>query len=128
MKEHVIIIDDDPIVILIMEKLLKNTGFHPKPISFESGVSALKHLKSIYNNDQHFVIFLDINMPEMNGWQFLEKLASFANLSNTDVAIITSSTDGFDKQQADTFPLVKEYFTKPILKGDITQLQSRFNQ
>ena len=58
------------------------------------------------------IIFLDINMPMMNGWQFLEKIAS-QNMSPT-IYILTSSVDRNYIEKARTYKNVKAFLTKPL--------------
>ena len=64
------------------------------------------------DNLKYPVIFLDINMPVMNGWQFLEQM-QILNLNPT-VYILTSSIDQSDISKARTFKNVKAFLTKPL--------------
>ncbi len=123
MATHTIIIDDDPIVVIMLKKLIEITNFHAAPISFENGLQGLNHLKNNYNQDDTFSIFLDINMPIMNGWEFLLNLASFASHHNTFVFIVTSSTDRIDQIKASKHPLVSKFLTKPVFKDTLIALK-----
>lgn len=73
---NVCLIDDDKIYQFTARKILESTGLAKKILSFYNGSEAIGFLKQSFTTDQNElpdVIFLDINMPVMNGWQFLEE-------------------------------------------------------
>ena len=114
MAKHTFLIDDDPYLILIMQKFLAIVDFDHHPFSFESAISALEQLKEQYNTTDTFTIFLDLNMPAMNGWAFLDELALFASPANTYVFVITSSISPAEKARAVQNPFVIDFDSKPI--------------
>lgn len=116
MKKQVFIIDDDPISIVILKKNLELVEVNQKITTFSNGKDALYHLEKEYQADENYIIFLDINMPEMNGWEFLDKIKSFVKQQNTTIYLLTSSINKLDKEKATQFPIIKEYLSKPICK------------
>jgi CheY-like chemotaxis protein len=108
---HLILIDDDPINNLICKrKLLKAlpTLQISEYTSAKEGLAYFRHLTPPMPD----VLLLDINMPGMNAWEFLD---SFKNLNiNLTVVIITSSIDQEDVDIAAQYPIIKQYFTKPL--------------
>lgn len=108
--EKVLMVDDDRIFINITGMILKRYSPNIEIESYTNPKQGLEHLKSL--PEMPDAIFLDINMPEMNGWDFLEKLAEFN--TSTDVYMLTSSIDPADIQKSKTFSNVKGYFTKPL--------------
>jgi len=116
---YIILIDDDEINNFINRKLL--TRYDPELDISEFIVAreALAHLK---NGTRHLpdIILLDINMPEMNGWEFIMEFSKL-NLSSK-VVMLTSSIDERDEEKALTFPEIKGYFTKPLDNDKIQEI------
>jgi CheY-like chemotaxis protein len=109
----VIIIDDDDIMVFLQRKLFQKCGLAKNPITFKAAPAAIDFLKN-EDIDQHFLILLDINMPGMNGWQFLDILNKMKISKNVFVIMVTSSIDCYDKEKADTFSNVIDFMEKPI--------------
>jgi len=109
----VIIIDDDDIMVFLQRKLFQKCGLAKNPITFKVAPAAIDFLKN-EDIDQHFLILLDINMPGMNGWQFLDILNKMKISKNVFVIMVTSSIDCYDKEKADTFSNVIDFMEKPI--------------
>jgi CheY-like chemotaxis protein len=109
----VIIIDDDDIMVFLQRKLFQRCGLAKDPITFKVASAAIEFLKNEEIN-QHFLVLLDINMPEMNGWQFLDILKKMKISKNVYVIMATSSVDSYDKEKAGTFSNVIDFMEKPI--------------
>lgn len=114
MNSELLLIDDDEIFNLMSLKMIEKTGFHQKPRVFKNGNFALDHLKKTYNENTPYLIFLDINMPVMNGWEFLDALDEFANPENMYVFMLTSSINERDKKKAEKNKYVLKFLTKPV--------------
>lgn len=109
----VLIIDDDPIVLFIQEKMLKKCEISTLPFTFRDARKAIHFLK-LQEPEHHFLILLDINMPLMNGWDFLEEIEKLDVYSNLNVLMVTSSIDSYDKQKAKIYKSVIGFIEKPI--------------
>jgi CheY-like chemotaxis protein len=109
----VIIIDDDDIMVFLQRKLFQRSGLAKDPISFKSASAAIEFIENEEIN-QHFLILLDINMPGMNGWQFLDILKELKISNNVFVIMVTSSIDGCDKEKASTYLNVIDFMEKPV--------------
>lgn len=108
---RVVLIDDDPISIFVTEKLI--TKNIQAPIQFFKFQSATLALKEIYSLKPNF-LFLDLNMPDMNGWDFLDNLNE--EPIEAQVYILSSSIDERDISRASTYKVVKDYLAKPLIK------------
>lgn len=109
----VIIIDDDDIMVFLQRKLFQRCGLVKDPLSFKAATAAIEFLKNEEIN-QHFLILLDINMPEMNGWQFLDILKEMKISKNVFVIMVSSSIDHCDKEKAGTYSNVIDFMEKPV--------------
>lgn len=114
-KRLAMIIDDDEMDQFFHQKTIENAGIFNEIISFYYAVDALEYLKDPSSSEID-VIFLDINMPRMNGFEFLE--AAYAEFGDSFakiiVVMVTSSLDPRDLESSNKFNVVKEYINKPI--------------
>lgn len=121
---EILIVDDDRIVRLLHRRNLENlkVGY---PISEHmNGQHALEYLREKKNSGVQFLILLDINMPIMDGWQFLQECHKGMNQENIFTVMLTSSTNKNDKEKALSFPQVIEFLEKPFLEKTATCLAS----
>ncbi len=123
MKLEVIIIDDDEIVILIQKKMIMNSSFYDKPLAFRNGKLGLDYILSNKEKDTIYFILLDINMPVMNGWEFLDAINQSAVANQVLIAVVTSSANDLDRQKAYQYPQVLRYLEKPINTQKLRELK-----
>jgi len=122
---EVIIVDDDQIVVFIQKKMIANHEIASNPISFNQAVSALSYIieEQEQKKEKEFLILLDINMPKMNGWDFLNCLETHKEKSNYHVIMVTSSIDSNDKQKARKYSTVRGFIEKPISAVDCENIK-----
>lgn len=125
MKKHIIIIDDDPISIIILKKNLELITISQEIATFSNGKDAFNHLEKDYLKDEKYVIFLDLNMPEMNGWEFLNKVEHLILPQNTTIYLLTSSINKADMEKAKQFTLIEKYLSKPISKEVLIEIKEK---
>lgn len=107
----IVLIDDDPISIFVTEKLMQRNIMQPcKVFSFDNAMDALR---DIYHISPDY-LFLDLNMPEMTGWDFLETFNPIK--SDPEIYILSSSVDERDIIKANQYMQVKKYLSKPLIK------------
>ncbi len=114
--KHILIVDDDPVATLILKKNLELIQVNQETITFSNGEEAYAYFKKKYNEKENYYVFLDINMPLMNGWDFLNSIDSFINKANTHIYILTSSINKLDMDKATQYTLIEKYLSKPINK------------
>ena len=116
--QHVCVIDDDEIYIYLIKKSLAALELTHSINAYSNGSEALKGIISLIDQQQPVpeVIFLDINMPIMDGWEFLNAFraiqAQFPN--QIPIYIISSSIAAEDKEKAKHFPEIVGYLSKPV--------------
>lgn len=108
----VCLIDDDPINNLLCEVMLRKSGYANEINVFLSGEEALGWLEMQPASAWPDVIFLDINMPGLDGWDVLKRLETLAR--PVRVKMLTSSVSDADRKKALGYPLVDDYLLKPL--------------
>lgn len=130
---EVFLVDDDAIVKMVASKILRNIGFEKTISQFENGQSALIEIQkritdqTLIQQAQPILLLLDINMPVMDAWGFLNEFSQLSQdiRSNFLISIITSSIDSQDRKMAFSYPDVKDYITKPISGKHVTDFLTR---
>ncbi|MCX2719291.1 response regulator [Lentiprolixibacter aurantiacus] len=122
------IIDDDPITVFGIKKMLHSIEASQDIITYGNGKEALDGIKLRIEEGSGVpeVIFLDINMPIMDGWQFLEEFIALPLKERIRINIVTSSIDPADKQNWERFKTrthhLLDYKNKPIRRSDIAEI------
>lgn len=126
--KDVCIIDDDPICVFGLKKRLLEAEFFEEIITWSNGLEAINFFtkRVIEKKPLPTTVFLDLNMPLMDGWDFLEefKKIDISFRKNVRIHILSSSVDAKDVLKAKTYVEVENYFTKPIKKEDIFKVIS----
>lgn len=113
MNNEILVVDDDPIIRLIHLKVLNNFGLQHSILAFPHGEEALCHIQNC-EIDRHFLVLLDINMPVMNGWEFLQECEHLDCPERISTIMVTSSINLQDHKKAMEIPVVKGFFEKPF--------------
>ena len=115
---NICIIDDDPIVQFTLRKQIEHLSVPSTIFSFLDGEQALRFFQSDDINDKlPDIVFLDINMPIMDGWTFMENFAPIYPQLEKEIVlhILSSSTFEDDINKSKLFPMITSYLTKPLI-------------
>jgi CheY-like chemotaxis protein len=126
----VFVVDDDKIFHFIIKKLLISNNINVEPEFFENGLQAIEGIKGKLDREEAppDLILLDINMPILDGWQFLEEFKALKDRIQKEISIyiISSSDNTFDRDRANDFKdEIKDYYLKPITVEGLKSIFSR---
>lgn len=120
------IIDDDPIFVFGTKRMMKQLNFSEDILVYENGQDAILNLRKMIDDDIPLpsVIFLDLNMPIMNGWEFLDDFAKIPNSKREHVIvyIVSSSIDPRDIERVEKYNTVNKYMIKPVTAEDLERV------
>lgn len=115
------IIDDDQMFTYLLTKQMKLVGFCKNLLVFYNGLEALRYLRPILESPESLpdVILLDLNMPVMDGWQFLDEFVTFRVAKKVTVYIVSSSISTEDHERARRYSAVSQFYVKPISQDNL---------
>ena len=110
------LVDDDHISNFLTGKILENAGFCEELIIFQDAHRALLALEDIIRSGGPMpeMILFDLNMPEMDGWGFIERFSSLSISNPLPTFIYTSSIDPSDREKSESYKAITDFVTKPL--------------
>lgn len=131
MLDKILFVDDDPITLMLCKKVIARASFSKNIITAKNGQEALLLFDESKNN-QNFndvpqLIFLDLNMPVMGGWEFLESFSSkdYEIFHTIKVVVLSSTIDPEDLEKAKKYPMVIDFLPKPINLSMLSYLSKK---
>lgn len=126
----ILLVDDDEVTNFVHQKIITSLGIECTIQVVYNGLEALEFLTCTgkFSHNENFpqpgIIFLDINMPKMNGWEFLEKYKSLPEEQKAKIvmAMLTTSAMLEDKQKAINTGELKGFINKPLAKEDVERI------
>lgn len=120
------IIDDDPIFVYGIKRIMNEIDFCDEIIVYANGESALNELGSLVQEGKKLpdVILLDLNMPVMDGWVFLDDFVKIPshNQEHLSLYILTSTINPSDIEKAKNYPIVNNFISKPVTISDLKHM------
>lgn len=120
MISQILLIDDDPIINLIHSKLIGKSFPGIPLLIFENGYKGLEYIKS--NPHNSYLIFLDLNMPKMDGWEFLKAISLEKNEVDFQIHVVTSSVNPEDRERVGKDKNVRSLLVKPLKYEELTNI------
>ena len=119
MLNQILCIDDDPITLMLCKKVIAKSNFCHEIITSSNGEDALQHFTTMKENasiTRPDLIFLDLNMPIMGGWEFLNffKKTDFSEFKTIKVVVLSSTIDPEDLEKSKQYEMVIDFLPKPI--------------
>ncbi|MFY9310326.1 MAG: response regulator [Bacteroidia bacterium] len=128
--KSVMLVDDNQIDNYINEMIIKGSGFAENVFSYSGAMSSLdffKNIRAIHKLSNELLptyLFLDINMPVLDGFQFLDEFAEFSPLLKQEIKIVilTTSANPIDIKKAAKYGEVVKFLRKPLTEEDLSRL------
>jgi CheY-like chemotaxis protein len=126
-------IDDDPITIMLSKMVMTRAAYAKEIVTAQNGEEALAYLDGLMateNSPIPNLIFLDLNMPIMGGWEFLdafsqEKYRTY--FANCKVVVLSSTIDPRDIEKSKSYSMVLDFMSKPISKELLEVVKSKLD-
>lgn len=134
MLDLVLCVDDDPITLMLCKMVITKTSFSKEITTASNGEEAIGYfdnLKADFKTNKSIhkpqLIFLDLNMPVMNGWEFLESFSTsnYSDFNSIKVIILSSTIDPEDLEKSRKYPMVIDFLSKPITKEMLEYLTNK---
>ena len=126
----ILLIDDDESTNFLHELVIKKAGVADEVISHQSGKSALDYLQTETEgkHPQPDLIFLDINMPGMNGWEFLTEYKKLEKQQQGKfvVVMLTTSLHPEDESKANQLPEITDFMNKPLTEDMLNKVLDKY--
>jgi CheY-like chemotaxis protein len=120
------IIDDDKIYQFMLHKIIDDNKLAEGVVPFFDGEKAIQYLRDNYASIENIpdILFLDVNMPIMDGWQFMEEFASIKEKIKKKIVIfmLSSSLNPMDVEKASKISEVSKYLVKPIKLQEVKNI------
>ncbi len=124
--KHVWMIDDDEVFTFLTKKLIARSGQEVRLDTYTNGQDAIEKLQQIADQESELpdMILLDLNMPVMDGWEFLNAYEQipFCKPEKIHLYIVTSSISPYEVERAKHIPAVQEFIVKPMVKEKFVDL------
>jgi CheY-like chemotaxis protein len=115
-KINLLVIDDDDINIFIISKIVEKTGYDVEICAKHNGQLAIDYIKDLVENHEQLphLVLVDINMPILNGWEFIEAFEALNLEVKNDMYMLSSSVYENDIEKAKSYKSVKGFISKPL--------------
>ena len=134
MLDKILCVDDDAITLMLCKMVLSKNSFSNEIATATNGEEALNYFKTLKktiietpSTKVPQLIFLDLNMPVMGGWEFLDHFNSleFSEFKNIKVIVLSSTIDPEDIEKSKTYPMVIDFLSKPITSTMLEYLKNK---
>jgi CheY-like chemotaxis protein len=124
----IFLIDDDPVFVYLTKKIICSVNGGCEIMEFPDGELAIDRLKQIHSDSASLpdIIFVDLSMPVMDGWEFLDEYALLRPTFSKPIElfIVSSSISPQEVERSKTYPTVSDFLIKPVAKGKIAEILS----
>lgn len=135
MLDKILCVDDDPITLMLCRKVVERVEFAKEIITVNNGEEAIQYFDALFEerkSNESIVypklVLLDLNMPVMDGWEFLETYITkdYQNIfDSTRFIVLSSSIDPYDINRSKTYPVIG-FLSKPVTKEMLENLKAQF--
>ncbi|HXB95639.1 MAG TPA: response regulator [Puia sp.] len=124
--KSIFLIDDDPIFVYLTRRIIASIDRQCRIDEFADGDLAIRYLQKIHEKTELLpdIIFMDISMPVMDGWEFLNEYSVLKPKIEKDIAlfIVSSSISPQEVERSKTYSAVSDFLIKPLERGKIVEI------
>jgi CheY-like chemotaxis protein len=131
--EKILCVDDDAITLMLCKKVIERISFAQEVVTAKNGEEAIVYFDELAQQHQSQgtasypkLTFLDLNMPVMNGWEFLDsylKKGYCEVFPDAEFIVLSSTIDPQDVEKTKVYPMVIDFLSKPITKEMLEELK-----
>ncbi|GAB3166240.1 response regulator [Telluribacter humicola] len=130
MVKNIFLIEDDDTTMHLLRKTILRCSLAENIIELKHGMHALDYLEQVTAGQEGLVpdlIMLDLDMPVIDGWQFLDEYTRLYmhHFPHTQICILTTSVDEEDYKRAKEYPVVSYFLKKPCFFPDLEELKQQ---
>ncbi|MFV5688202.1 response regulator [Flavobacterium sp. ZT3R25] len=134
MLDQILCVDDDPITLMLCKKVITKASFSNEIITSQNGEEALNFFNKLKGTNSESelkkhpqLIFLDLNMPVMGGWEFLDifNTDDYSEFNTIKVIVLSSTIDPEDLEKAKSYSMVIDFLSKPITVSMLEYLKNK---
>lgn len=130
MLHKILCVDDDPITLMLYKMVIAKASFTEEIITAKNGQEALDYydnLQAINESSCPELLFLDLNMPVMGGWEFLDNFITekYNKFNKTKVIVLSSTIDPNDIEKSKKYSIVIDFMSKPVTREMLENLKER---
>ncbi|MFN3640913.1 MAG: response regulator [Flavobacterium sp.] len=120
----IVVIDDDPIYQMLVKKMIDKVEPGHTIVNFLNITDNLEKILDLFSNQKkEIIVLLDINLPGIDGWEFLDLLnAKDFDKNHIRIYLVSSSVDREDHEKSQTCPKVIKYYSKPLYMKDFDSI------
>lgn len=137
MLNQILCIDDDSVALMLCKKVIIKAEFSKEIKTAPNGEEALLYFNTLkyntkpnnLNDKKPSLIFLDLNMPVMGGWEFLDHFSTpnYSDFNSTNIIILSSTIDPEDLEKAKNYPMILDFLSKPITTQMLEYIKNKMS-
>lgn len=124
--DSIFLIDDSDIDLFVQRRLLEINNLATKIVTYNSPVSALNDLGNKLMGDGKNLVLLDLNMPILDGFDFLDKFNASADAKKVKFIVLTSSSSTLDREKANKYDNVIDFISKPLSDKGLNTIRNYY--
>lgn len=117
--DSVLLIDNDPVFTYIIAELFRQSRYHNENLKIYTDSQAALEALEVMGKEETLLIFLDVDMPLLDGWQLLASLRVDTFNKKTEIYMLSSSKNQADRERALSKEHVNDYLVKPLTLDDL---------